>query len=89
MPMPYWITNRGGLHSEIHHRSLSTTAEELREDLPPDLARLPDAAITEAWVAWQLLRHHRTLAEVTRLLDLDDETRALLARHFPPAERTT
>lgn len=82
MPMPYWIANRGGLHGEVHHQSLSTPLEELRRDLPPDLAALPDALIPDIWAARQLLFHGHTLDEVTRLFEFDDQTRTMLATHI-------
>lgn len=84
MPMPYWITNHGGLHADVHHHSLSTPLHELRRDLPPDLAALPDAAIPDVWAAWQLLRHGHPLDEVARLFEFDDQTRQLLAYDARP-----
>lgn len=86
MPMPYWITNRGGLHGEVHHKSLLTPLEELRRDLPPDLATLPDGAVPDIWAAWQLLQHGHPLDEIARLFEFDNQTCRLLALHVrPPA----
>lgn len=70
----YWLANRGGLyHRRVRRQAMQTPASELRRDLPPELAVLPDGYIPEAWVAWQLLRRGKTLADVIRLLELPTE----------------
>lgn len=83
MPLPYWMANRGGLPSKLRRRANGIRVAELRRDLPPAFAWLPDEAVPEAWTAWALLRRGYSLRHVTELLELPDSITDELVAALP------
>ena len=77
--MPYWIANRGGVHNRARERTDAAPVDDLRRDLPPELASLPDEAVAQVWVVWELLRIGRPVDWAAKMVGLPVDLRLRVA----------